>query len=175
MRTPFQEQREPDLSSVRTRIAEGLRYLWNRPFLRACAVIYGLGNPLMPAVLLVLVVVGREQGLSGGEIGVLTAVLGAAALTGSLASPLLRRTLPIRAIMLLELWTWLGCWVFVAWPSVYALLAVIVPFGIAAPNTKTCDGSSLPSLLSGRRPVMMSCSYSCLFFICGNSVDSEPS
>jgi MFS family permease len=135
MRTPFQEQREPDLSSVRARIAEGLRFLWNRPFLRACAVIYGLGNPLMPAVLLVLVVVGRSQGLSGGEIGLLMAVLGAAALTGSLVSPLLRRALPIRAIMLLELWAWLGCWIFVAWPSVYALLAVMIPFGIAAPVT----------------------------------------
>jgi hypothetical protein len=135
MRTPFQEPREADLASVRARIVEGLRFLWSRPFLRTCALVYGLGNPLMPAVLLVLVVVGRRQGLSGGGIGALVAALGAAALAGSLVSPLLRRALPIRAIILLELWTWLGCWVFVAWPSVYALLAVMIPFGIAAPVT----------------------------------------
>lgn len=54
---------------------------------------------------------------------------------GSLASPLVRRTLSIRAILLLELWTWLGCWVFVARPTVFALTAVIVPFGLAAPIT----------------------------------------
>ena len=36
---------------------------------------------------------------------------------------------------MLELWTWLGCWVFVAWPSVYALLAIVVPFGFCAPVT----------------------------------------
>jgi hypothetical protein len=37
--------------------------------------------------------------------------------------------------MLLEYTTWLGAWLFVAWPSVYALLAVIIPFGLAAPIT----------------------------------------
>ena len=135
MRTPFQEAREPQTESVRSRIAEGIRFLWSRPFLRTCSLLYGLGNPLMPAVLLVVVVVGQRQGLSGGAIGLLVASLGAAALLGSLVSPLLRRALPIRAIILLELWTWLGCWVFVAWPSVYALLAVVLPFGVAAPVT----------------------------------------
>jgi hypothetical protein len=89
----------------------------------------------MPAIILVLIVVGRRQGLTGGEIGALTAALGASALLGSVLSPLLRRVLPIRTIMLLEYLTWFGAWAFVAWPSVYALLAVIVPFGIAAPIT----------------------------------------
>src|SRR6266508_1273555 len=56
-------------------------------------------------------------------------------LVGSLASPLFRRALSIRAILFLELWTWLGGWLFVAWPNVYALLAILVPFGIAAPVT----------------------------------------
>jgi predicted MFS family arabinose efflux permease len=135
MRAPFQETREPSAAGVRHRIAEGFRYLWSRPFLRTTAFLYGLGNFLMPGVLLIVVVVGREQGLSGGEVGLLLALLGAATLVGSLASPLFRRSLSIRTILLLELWTWLGCWLFVAWPSVYALLAVVVPFGIAAPVT----------------------------------------
>jgi predicted MFS family arabinose efflux permease len=89
----------------------------------------------MPGVLLVLVVVGRRQRLTGGEIGALLALLGVATLVGSLASPWFRRTLSVRAILLLELWTWLGCWVFVIHPSVWALTAVIVPFGVAAPVT----------------------------------------
>jgi MFS family permease len=135
MRTPFQEPREAGHLRLRSAIREGFQFLWTQPFLRTTTFLYGLGNFLMPGVLLALVVVGRRQGLSGAEVGVLVAALGAATLGGSLASPLFRRALSVRTILLLELWTWLGTWVFVAWPSVYALLAVIVPFGIAAPVT----------------------------------------
>jgi transmembrane secretion effector len=135
MRQPFQERRERETAGLWTQLVAGLSFLWSRPFLRLCAILYGLGNPLMPGILLVLVVVGRRQGLTAGEIGILSAALGVSALVGSLLSPLARRMLPIRSIMLLEFVTWFGAWLFVAWPSVYVLLAVIVPFGLAAPIT----------------------------------------
>jgi MFS family permease len=135
MRSRFSQLRERRPRNVRADIREGFDYLWSHPFIRASALIYGLGNFLMPGVLLTMVVVARRHGLSGGETGVLVAMLGAAALVGSLASPLFRRLLPVRGIMLLEFFTWIGCWVFVIHPSVYALLAIVVPFGIAAPVT----------------------------------------
>jgi hypothetical protein len=135
MRTPFQEPRSRESSSLRAQIAEGVRFLWSHPFLRVTTLLYGLGNFLMPGVLLVVVVVGKRQGLSGGEIGVLLSLLGAATLVGSLLSPLVRRTLSIRAILLLELWTWLGGWLFVGWANVFVLAALVVPFGLAAPVT----------------------------------------
>ena len=43
--------------------------------------------------------------------------------------------LSIRTILLLELWTWLGCWFFVIWPHAYVLAAAIAVFGVAAPAT----------------------------------------
>jgi predicted MFS family arabinose efflux permease len=135
MRTPFQEQRERDGSRVRSQIAEGFRYLWHQPFLRTTTFLYALGNFIGPGVLLVIVVVARRQGLSGAEIGLLFAVFGAASLVGALVSPLLRKALSIRAILLLELWTWLAMLAFVVWPSVYVLLAAILPFATAAPVT----------------------------------------
>jgi hypothetical protein len=135
MRTPFQEPRDADPSPLRARIVEGFRFLWGHPFLRTTTLLYGLGNFLMPGVLLMVVVVGKRQGLSGGEIGVLLSLLGAATLAGSLASPLVRRTLSIRAILLLELWTWVGGWLFVGWANVFVLAALVVPFGLAAPVT----------------------------------------
>ena len=101
----------------------------------ACALVYGLGNPLMPAVLLVLVVVGRRQGLSGGEIGALVASFGACLLLGSFLSPLVRRALPVRAVLLLELWTWPGCALFLVWPSVYVLIVGMLPTALAIPAT----------------------------------------
>jgi MFS family permease len=135
MRTPFQETREPDTTPLRTRIAEGFRYLWGQHFLRTVAFLYGIGNFLVTAMLLVLVVVGRRQGLSAGEIGVLTAGVGAGTLAGSLASPLFRKTFSVRTILLLELWTWLASWTFVVWPNAYALAASLTLFGFAAPIT----------------------------------------
>jgi len=135
MRTPFQEVRETDSSRLRTQLAEGFRFLWSRPFLRTCALLYGLGNFLVPGVLLVVVVLGRRDGLSGAEIGALFAVFGASTLAGSVASPFLRKALSVRAILLMELWTWLATWAFVVHPSVYVLAVAILPFGFAAPVT----------------------------------------
>jgi hypothetical protein len=135
MRTPFEEKREPAASSLRARLAEGFRFLWGQPFLRTTAFLYGLTNFIGPGILLALVVIGRRQGLSGGEIGVLVAVFGACLLLGSFASPLVRRVLPVRGVLLLELWTWLGCAVFLVWPSVYVLAASILPTAFAIPST----------------------------------------
>jgi MFS family permease len=116
MRTPFQEPREVDASTVRAQIAEGFRFLWSHPFLRTCALLFGFGNFIFPGVLVVIVVVGKAQGLSSGEIGALTAVFGAALLVGSAISPLFRR-------------------VFVIWPNVYVLAASTIPQALTIPST----------------------------------------
>jgi MFS family permease len=135
MRTPFQEEREPHLASLRSRLAEGFRFVWSQPFLRTCALLFGLTNFIGPGVLFAVVVIGRQQGLSGGEVGALVAAFGACLLLGSLVSSLVRRRLPVRAVLLLELWTWLGCAVFLIWPNVYVLTAGILPTALAIPST----------------------------------------
>ncbi len=86
-------------------------------------------------MLFAVVVIGKQQGLSGGEIGALIAVFGACLLLGSLLSPLVRRLLPVRAVLVLELWTWLGCAAFLLRPSVYVLTAGILPTALAIPST----------------------------------------
>jgi Major Facilitator Superfamily len=135
MRTPFQEVRSREVAPLRARIAEGFHFMWDHAFLRTTAFLYAIGNVLAPAMLLVVVVVGRREGLSAGAIGALTAAVGAGVLVGSLASPLFRRRFSVRTILLLELWTWLGSWAFVVWPHAYALAAGLAVFGFAAPIT----------------------------------------
>jgi MFS family permease len=135
MRTPFQEAREVDASTLRAQIAEGFRFLWSHPFIRTCALLFGFGNFIFPGVLVVIVVVGKDQGLSGGEIGALTAVFGAALLVGSAISPLFRRLFGVRRILLLELWTWTGSVLFVIWPNVYVLAASTIPQALTIPST----------------------------------------
>jgi MFS family permease len=46
-----------------------------------------------------------------------------------------RRRLPIRGVLLLELWTWTGCGLFLLWPNVYTLTASILPTALAIPST----------------------------------------
>jgi MFS family permease len=133
--TPFQEPREVDTARLRSQIAEGFRFLWNQPFLRTCAFLYGLGNFTIPGVLLVVVVVGEADGLTGGEIGLLVAAFGVCTLVGSLVSPLFRRIFSVRTILLLELWAGLGSALFLVWPSVYVLTASILPQAVALPVT----------------------------------------
>jgi MFS family permease len=135
MRTPFQEAREPDRSPMRSRLAEAFRYLWGHRFLRTCAFLFGLANFIGPGVLLAVVVLGRRQGLPGGRIGLLVAVFGGCVLLGSFTAPLVRRLLPVRGVLLLELWTWTGCALYLVWPNVYVLTASILPTAIAIPST----------------------------------------
>jgi MFS family permease len=154
MRTPFQEERERDGSPLRSRLAEGFRFLWDHPFLRTCAFLYGLANFIGPGVLLAILVIGKKQGLSGGEVGLLLSAFGACVLLGAFLSPLVRRLLPVRGVLLLELWTWVGCGVFLLWPNVYVLTASILPTALAIPSTDSVvNGYQLamtPDRLIGR-------------------------
>jgi hypothetical protein len=135
MRTPFQERRERDAASLRAQLAEGFAFLWSRPFLRTCAFLYGLGNLTIPAILFVVVVAGTRQGLSSAQVGLLSTAFAAATLLGAVASPLFRRALPVRTILLLELWLALGSVAFVVHPNVYVLIAGILPQAVVLPVT----------------------------------------
>jgi MFS family permease len=135
MRTPFQGERAPTDAGLRAQVAEGMRFLWDRPFLRTCAFLYGLGNFSLPGILLVVVVAGRAQGLTGGEIGALMAAFGVSLLAGSLLSPIARRRLSMRTILWVELVAWLGSAAFLVHPSVFVLVAGILPQGLAMPIT----------------------------------------
>ena len=135
MRTPFQAERERDTAPIRTQIADGFRFLWQQPFIRATTFVYALANVSVPALLLVIIVVGKRDGLSSSTIGGLFAAIGAALLVGSLASPLFRRRLSMRGIILLELWTALGSGLFLIWPSVWVLVAGLLPNAMAMPVT----------------------------------------
>jgi hypothetical protein len=65
----------------------------------------------------------------------LLAAFGACTLLGSLLSPLFRRALSMRAILLFELWAWLGTVAFLVWPNVYVLTASILPLAVTLPVT----------------------------------------
>lgn len=135
MRTPFQQVRDRSTEPLRARLGAGFRFLWTNPYLRTTALLFSLGNFIAPGLVLAIVVIARRQGLSAAAIGGLTAVFGACLLIGSFATPVLRRTLSVRAILLLELWTALGCAAFLVRPTVYVLVAGMVPTILAVPSS----------------------------------------
>jgi MFS family permease len=154
MRTPFQEDREVDRTPLRSRLAEGFRFLWDNAFLRTVALLFGLANFVGPGVLLAIVVIGEEQGLTSGRVGLLVSTFGVCVLLGSFLSPFVRRRLPVRGVLLLELWTWVGCGLYVIWPNVYVLTASILPTALAIPSTDSVVHSYrfalTPDRLQGR-------------------------
>jgi MFS family permease len=133
MRTPFQEVRERDRSPLRTQIADGFRFLWSRPFLRTSSVVFALSGFVLLGATLIVIVAGKRQGLSSGEVGLLVSAFSAATLAGSFASGFVRRRLSVRAILLAELWTTAAIAVFLVWPSAYVLALGLVPQSFVIP------------------------------------------
>jgi hypothetical protein len=135
IRRPFEERRQVEPSPLRARIGEPFRFLWGDPFLRSSALFFGLANFIGSGVLFAIVVIGTDQGLSGAEVGVLLAAFSVFLLIGSFLSHYVRRALPVRAVLLLEFWTWGGCGAFLIWPDVYVLTAATIPSALAIPST----------------------------------------
>jgi predicted MFS family arabinose efflux permease len=101
-----------------------------------------------------VVVLADRRGLSGGAVGGLVASFGVALLIGSAFSGLVRRNLSIRNVMLMEMWTYPTCALFLIWPNVYLLAACLVPTGLAiASNDGVVHGYRIaltPDRLLGR-------------------------
>ncbi len=135
MHAQFQEDREPETGSFRRRAAEGLSFMWRQPFLRTTAFLYGLLNFTAFGLLFCIVVIGESEGLTGGVIGLLTGVFAASVVVGSFLSPTVRRGLSVHAVLILEVWAWLGCAVFLVWPHAVVLAVGLVPVGLAVPST----------------------------------------
>jgi MFS family permease len=128
MRTPFQEARAAvEESSVVAEVREGLHWLWSRPFLRICALLFAASNFSYAALELTLIVAGRRQGLSSAQIGVTIGAIGALSFLGSLAAPRFQRRLTMRAVIVTTQWLAAGVGAYLIWPNVFVLVAACAP------------------------------------------------
>jgi MFS family permease len=135
MRTRFQEEREHADAPLRAQLTEGISFLWRISFLRTTMLMIAASNFSTTGVQLAVIILAEEHGLSSASIGVFVALVGATTLAGSLASPLLRRVLPMRAILLSEFWLGLAFLPFLVWPSVYVLAFAFAAQAFCFPNT----------------------------------------
>jgi hypothetical protein len=132
MRTRFQEERTP---GAPTHFREGLVYFWRIPFLRTTIGMIAASNLAASGVPIAVIVLAHRHGLSSAAIGGFVALQGVALLAGSAVSPLLRRTFPMRAILLSEFWMALVYASFLAYPNVYVLAVAGSLHAFWFPNT----------------------------------------
>ena len=132
MRTRFQEAREP---GARVHLREGLTYFWSIPFLRTTVGMIAASNVAAAGVPMAVIILAHRHGLSSTAIGAFVALQGVTLLLGSMLSPLLRRILPMRLILLSEFWMGLVYAAFIAYPSVYVLVVASSLHAFWFPNT----------------------------------------
>ncbi len=135
IRTPFQEARSAESTGVRKDLVEGIRFLWNVPFLRVSALMTAASNFTFSAGQFAVIVLARRDGYSSASIGLLVALVGATTLAGSIVSPLIRRVLSMRAILLSEFWASFGILAFMVWPNAIVLGVAIAGQAFCFPNT----------------------------------------
>jgi hypothetical protein len=154
MRTRFQEERERDTAALRRQLREGISFLANMPFLRTTMLMIAVSNFAVSGTQLALIVLAKRGGLSSATIGGLVALTGATTLLGSVASPLFRRVLSLRAILLSEFWAAVGYASFLIWPNVYVLAAAFAAQAFCFPNTDSAVAgysyALIPDRLLGR-------------------------
>ncbi len=83
---------------------DGLRWLWRRPFLRLCALLFAASNPLFTGLYLLVVILARRHGASAGLVGVMLGIAAAGGLIGALLAPALQRRVSPRFALVGESW-----------------------------------------------------------------------
>jgi predicted MFS family arabinose efflux permease len=99
---------------------------------------------------LAVIVLARRHGLSGAAVGGFIALTGVTTLLGSTLSPLLRRVLPMRGILLSEFWAGGVYAAFVFFPSVYVLAAAFALQAFWFPNTDSAVAAYSYTLIPDR-------------------------
>lgn len=151
IRRGFNLGARPPATSVRQDIAEGLRYVWNTPVLRAITLLLTLLNAVGPTARVQLVLFARQRlDASDARIGLLSAAAGAGVLLGSLAMGRLTHRWPLgraalgavmlQALLLIvfaqtrQYWAALPIWGLLAGAGVVVDISVMSLRQAATPN-----------------------------------------
>jgi MFS family permease len=126
IRRPFQPPCTRQPTRLKAEVAEGLRWVWREPFLRAAVGVIGGINFVFNALTLVLIVRARELGASPALIGAMFAFVGAGGLLGSFVAPWVQRRFGARRVVVTVGWLW------VAEIGVLALLPNALSLGVVS-------------------------------------------
>jgi MFS family permease len=126
IRSPLQEDRPPRETRVREEVAEGFRWAWHQPFIRAIVILVGGSNFAFNALFLVLIVRAKDLGASAALVGAMFAFLGVGAILGALVAPAVARRVPAKFVIVGSLWLW------AVYPLVLVTLTDVLVIGVVA-------------------------------------------
>lgn len=90
---------------LRSEVADGLRWLWARPFLRAVLVSIAVTNILFQLLGMAMIVLVKEEGQSSASLAIIFGISGAGGVIGALAGGRLRR-LSLGSVMIGGIAVW---------------------------------------------------------------------
>lgn len=153
--TDFQTEPPPKRDRLYRQAAEGFRWLWSHPFIRATSLLIAGTNFVVQAVILVVIVVAKGRGASSFETGVILAFIGVGGLLGSFVAAWAQRHLSARAIVVGVNWGWAALLPLMALPlPPLALGPIIGLMAFMGPTwnvlVSTYELSLIPDRLLGR-------------------------
>jgi predicted MFS family arabinose efflux permease len=83
---------------------DGLRWLWQRPFLRNCMLLFAGSNPIFTGLYLLIVILAKRHGASSALIGLMLGIAAGGGLLGALLAPAFQRRLTARVALVSESW-----------------------------------------------------------------------
>jgi MFS family permease len=104
IRRPLQEERTEEPAGHAAAMAEGLRFFFTQPFLRALLAIAPAINFALNGALFAIILILQSHGTSPAVIGLAETIIGAGGLLGALAAPLLQGRMKIATQIRLISW-----------------------------------------------------------------------
>jgi MFS family permease len=154
-RTEFRSEPREDRDTLHREVAEGFRWLWHHPFIRATSLLFAGGNFIVNAVMLSVIIVSAGRGAAAVETGVIYGFIGVGALLGALVAAWAQRNIPPRAIIVGTNWIIAALVAALALPMptlafgpIIGLLAFTVP--TLTVLVSTYELSLIPDRLLGR-------------------------
>ncbi|WP_433292980.1 MFS transporter [Actinoplanes sp. CA-030573] len=96
----------PAAGPLRRSAAEGLRWVWRHPLVRAAILLLAVSNFVFQALVLVIVVLARDRGATPAAVGVMLGIYSAGGFLGALAATRLHRVFSSRTVIIGVTWVW---------------------------------------------------------------------
>ncbi|GIF21238.1 MFS family permease [Actinoplanes tereljensis] len=139
IRKPLQAVRDTDPPGHAAALAEGLRFVFTNPFLRAVLVIAAPLNFALNGAVFTIIVTLQRHDVRPGVIGLTETIVGAGGLAGALFAPRLLRWLPFPPLIRSICWASAGVLVVSAWLT--SSVAAAVPLALAIFIGPACNAA----------------------------------
>ncbi|GAA2651626.1 MFS transporter [Paractinoplanes durhamensis] len=139
IRRPMQARRDRDPPGHAAALAEGLRFVFGNPFLRAVLAIAAPLNFALNGAVFTIIVTLQRHDVRPGVIGLTETIVGAGGLAGALVAPGLQRWIPFPRLIRSICWASAGVLVCSAWLT--TTVAAAVPLALVIFIGPACNAA----------------------------------